>query len=327
VKFKTFAKGKRMPRPKKIARRKKAAPGSAGLAASEIISSGDAKSQEAARSVQASGGAVLGRYRDPFGGRDLILAALPIECVEPTPYQRDASDTHVKRLMTAIEKTGSFLDPIVAVPHDGGYWTPNGNHRLQAMKRLGAKSITVLLVPDADIAFKILALNTEKAHNLREKSLEVVRMYRALAAESAKKESDFAFEFEEPAYLTLGLCYEKKPRFSGGAYQPVLRRADDFLELPLSRALPERARRAQSVLDLDEVIGEVVAKLKEKGFDSPYLKAFVVARANPTRFSKAAEFDFDEVLAKMTASAKRFNVDKIRPEDLARSGGAPDVEE
>lgn len=316
-----------MPRPKKPARRKKAAPGSTGLAASEILSAGSAKSREAAQGIQASGGTVLGSYRDPFGGRDLLLAVLPIERVEPTPYQRDASDTHVKRLMTAIEKIGSYLDPIVAVPHDGGFWTPNGNHRLQAMKRLGAKSITVLVIPDADVAFKILALNTEKAHNLREKSLEVVRMYRALAAESQKKETDFAFEFEEPAYLTLGLCYEKKPKFSGGAYQPVLRRVDDFFDLPLTRALTERTRRAQAVLDLDEIIGEVVVKLKEKGLESPYLRAFVVARINPTRFSKATEFDFDEIFAKMTASARRFNVDKIQPEDLARSGGAPEIEE
>jgi ParB family chromosome partitioning protein len=107
----------------------------------------------------------------------------------------------------------------------------------------------------------------------------------------------------------------------------MLRRVEDFLDLPLSKALPERMRRAQLVLDLDEVIGEVVAKLKERGLLSPYLRAFVVARVNPTRFSKAFEFDFDEVLGKMTASARRFNVDKIRQEDLARSGGAPEPEE
>jgi ParB family chromosome partitioning protein len=316
-----------MARHKRVTRRKKALPGSTGLAPTEILAPVSKQSQEATAGVQASGGSVLGSYRDPFGGHDLILAALPIGHVEPTPYQRDASDTHVKRLMTAIEKIGSFLDPIIAIPRPNGYWTPNGNHRLQAMRKLGAKSITALLIPEPDIAFKILALNTEKSHNLREKSLEVIRMYRALAGERSRNERDFAFEFEEPAYLTLGLCYETKPRFSGGAYQPMLRRVDDFLELLLSKALPERMRRAQLVLDLDEAIAEVVTKLKEKGLLSAYLKAFVVARVDPTRFSKAAEFDFNEVLGKMTASAKRFNVDKIRPEDLARSGGALEAEE
>ena len=316
-----------MPCPKRVTRRKKVLPRSAGLAPKETLAPVTIKSQEAAAGVQANGGSVLGSYRDPFGGHDLILAALPIERVEPTPYQRDASDTHVRRLMTAIEKIGSFLDPIVAIPRAEGYWTPNGNHRLQAMRKLGAKSITALLIPEPGVAFKILALNTEKAHNLREKSLEVIRMYRALAGESPKNERDFAFEFEESAYLTLGLCYENKPRFSGGAYQPVLRRVEDFLELLLSKALPERMRRAQLVLDLDEVIAEVVTKLKEKGLLSAYLKAFVVARIDPTRFSKATEFDFDEVLGKMTASARRFNVDRVRPEDLARSGGSLEADE
>jgi ParB family chromosome partitioning protein len=67
----------------------------------------------------------------------------------------------------------------------------------------------------------------------------------------------------------------------------------------------------------------VVTRLKERGLTSPYLKAFVVARINPTRFSKAASFDFDEVLGKMIASARKLNVDKINQEDLARAGGPP----
>jgi ParB family chromosome partitioning protein len=259
--------------------------------------------------------------------RDLLLAVLPVDRVEPTPYQRDASDAHVKRLMNAIDKIGSYLDPIVAIRHEQGYWTPNGNHRLQAMKKLGAKSITALLVPESEIAFKILALNTEKAHNLREKSLETIRMLKALAGESARNESDFTFEFEDPVFLTLGLCYEGRPRFSGGAYQPVLRRVDDFLDLSLGKALVERERRAQLILQLDQAVSEVVKKLKERGLESPYLKAFVVARINPTRFSRAPAFDFDEVFETMISSANRFRVEKIRQEDIARTGGAPEPEE
>ena len=75
---------------------------------------------------------------------------------------------------------------------DAGYWTPNGNHRLQALKKLGYRAVTALVVPDADIAFKILALNTEKAHNLREKSLETIRMARALAKDSDAPEDELS---------------------------------------------------------------------------------------------------------------------------------------
>ncbi|HXR58957.1 MAG TPA: ParB N-terminal domain-containing protein, partial [Burkholderiales bacterium] len=249
---------------------------------------------------------------------------------EPTPYQRDPSDAHVKRLMGVVEKIGLFLDPIIAIRHEDKYWTPNGNHRLQALKKLGVRTIVALLVPDPKIAFKILALNTEKAHNLREKSLETIRMARALAGakpSSGEDERAFAFEFEQPAFLTLGAAYEERGRLSGGAYQPILRRVDDFLDEPMNKALKERERRGRKILALDDAVGAVVEKLKAKGLTSPYLKPFVVARVNYTRFSKATSFDFDETLDKIIASAKKFNTEKVNQQDVAKAGGGPPPEE
>ena len=84
-----------------------------------------------------------------------------------------------------------------------------GRHRLAAAKLLGLRQITALISPDEALAFRILALNTEKAHNLKDRSLEVIRMARALAeARPRAKESDFASEFEAPELLTLGIVYE-----------------------------------------------------------------------------------------------------------------------
>jgi ParB family chromosome partitioning protein len=270
---------------------------------------------------------VLGSYSDPYGGTSVLLVALPIDKVEPTPYQRDPSDAHVKRLMTVIEKVGRFLDPLVLIRQDEGYWTPNGNHRLQAMRKLGAKTIVGLLVADPEVAFKILALNTEKAHNVKEKSLETIRMARALAERKAGNEGDYAFEFEQAPYLTLGAAYEERRALSGGAYHSVLRRIDDFLDEPMARALKERERRAARVLKLDDAVSKIVAALKERGLTSPYLKPFVIARVNPIRFSKATEFDFDEVMDRMTAAANKFNVERVKQEDVAKIGGGPPPEE
>ena len=312
---------------KRAPRRKKAAAGSTGLTVSETRTVDAALLGDLPRAVEDDGGAVLGSYRDPFGGTAVLIVSLPIDRVEPTPYQRDPSDTHIKKLMTVIEKVGRFLDPLVLIRQDDGYWTPNGNHRLQAMKKLGAQTIIGLLVTEPEVAFKILALNTEKAHNVKEKSLETIRMARALAARKDTQETDFSFEFEQSQFLTLGAAYEQRKSLSGGAYTSVLRRIDDFLEEPMARALKERERRGNKILALDDAVAKVVEALKAKGLTSPYLKAFVVARVNPIRFSKATEFDFDEVIDKMAASAKKFNVEKIRQEDVAKAGGGAPPDE
>ena len=316
-----------MAKKKRAARRKKSAPRSVGLTTAEVRGTPDSDARELARAVEGDAGVVLATYCDPFGGAAVLLVALPIDRVEPTPFQRDPSEPHVRRLMTVVERVGRFLDPIIMVRHDDRYWTPNGNHRLQAMRKLGARTIVGLLLPEADIAFKILALNTEKAHNVKEKSLETIRMARALAERKAGNESDHAFEFEMAPYLTLGAAYDRRRGLSGGAYMSILRRIDDFLDEAMPKAVRERERRGAKVLKLDDAVAAVVAALKERGMTSPYLKAFVVARVNPIRFSKSTEFDFDEVMDRMIGAAQRFKVEKVRQEDLARAAGGPPDEE
>jgi len=310
-----------------VRRRKKTTPKSIGLTPAETRTATDSAVAQLTNQVESDGGAVLTAYREPFGGTTVLLAALPIDRVEPTPFQRDPSLPHVKRLMNVIETLGRFLDPIVAIRQDDAYWTPNGNHRLQALRKLGARTVIALLVPDSEVAFKILALNTEKAHNLKEKSLETIRMERALAQrDGSRLEREFAFEFDQPAFLTLGAAYDKRPRLSGGAYQPVLRRIEDFLDQRIAKALVERERRASKLLAIDDEVSRVVQKLKGRGFTSPYLRPFVVARINPIRFSTSTEFDVDDVLDRMHRSAAKFNVDKIKQQDIVRAGGAAEEE-
>jgi ParB family chromosome partitioning protein len=152
-------------------------------------------------------------------------------------------------------------------------------------------------------------------------------MARALAKTSDQRETSYAFEFEQPAFLTLGICYEERPRLSGGAYQSILRRVDEFLDEPMAKALKERERRGKKILKLDDAVSAAVEKLKAKGLTSPYLKPFVVARVNYTRFSKATSFDFDEALDKIIASAAKFNVDRVKQEDVAKAGGGAPEED
>ena len=278
-----------------------------------------------AAQIAAVGGAALGAYRDPLGGRPILLASLPLAALQPTPFQRDLSPTHTKRLATKIEEAGAFLDPLIVVRgQDGGLWTPNGRHRLAAAKVLGLKQITALVSPDDSLAYRILALNTEKAHNLKDKSLEVIRMARSLAKQDGgRRESAWTAEFEAPELLTLGIVYEENPRFGGGAYSPMLKKVDRFGDRPIATALRDREAWAARLVEIDGEVKRIVAKLQTQGLKSPYLRNYVVARINPVRFHKAKKGDtkppmtVPQALLRMAASAKKFDTRKVSSADLA----------
>jgi len=308
-------------------RPRKAKPSTKGLAPAECrLTEPSEAVAEVTEAIEKAGGCAVGAYKEPLGGHPVLIAILPIDAVEPTPFQRDLSDAHHKRLADVINKTGRFLDPIIAVlAPRSGFWTPNGRHRLEAMRRLGAKSIAALVVADREVAWQILALNTEKAHNLKERALEVIRIYRGLVDEDASRpESQFAFYLDEPALVTLGVCYERVPRFGGGVYHPILRRLETFTDEPLRSAIKDHEKRSGMVLELEEKVAGVVKKLKERGLVSPYLRSFVVARINPLRWIKNEPPPLEEVLKTMHERAGKFNVEKIRPQDLAGATGPPD---
>ena len=316
------SKGEGKPRRKKKAA---AEPRSRGIAPN-AISAGTppAALTRLAEAIEADGGRVLAPYKDPLGGHWQIFGALPIELVEPTPFQRDLSQPHVERLSAAMDKLGRYLDPMIVVrSEEGKYWTPNGNHRLAALRELGARSVVAIVVPDIEVAHRILLLNTEKAHNLRERSLEVIRLAQLLAEGENRPEKDYEIEFEEPALLTLGLCYQENGRFAGGAYHPILRRVEKWQSSALPKAVEMRQERAARILELDAAVSEAMKALKARGFESPYLRPFVVARINPIRFKKGPA-DADETIDTMLAAARRFDAGRIRADQVAKAGGAPE---
>jgi ParB family chromosome partitioning protein len=279
-------------------------------------------------------GTSLAAYRDPYGGTSLVLASVPIGSVEATSFQRDLSRAHAERLANAIRDTGAFLDPVIAIAGRDGFLSPNGRHRIAAARALGQRSITVLATADPALAYRILALNTEKAHNLRDRSLEVIRMARALAKEQPRsKESDHAVSFESAPFLTLGCAYEKRDRFSGSSYNSMLRRVDIFQDKALPAALRQREQWAVRLLDIDDRVTAHVKALQEMGMKSPYLRQVVVARCNPVRWipqKKGAgpPMSIAEALTRMTAAVRKFDPKKVRPQDLAIaaafSGGGGD---
>jgi ParB family transcriptional regulator, chromosome partitioning protein len=297
-----------------------------GLASGEIVlPHSHPDLGELAQLVLDAGGASIGAYRDPLGGCALLLATLPLKAVQPTPFQRDLSPTHTKRLAEKIDQARTFLDPLIVVRgQDGSLWTPNGRHRLAAGKILGLKQITALICPDEGLAYRILALNTEKAHNLKDRSLEVIRMARSLARSApGARESQYADQFESAELLTLGILYERNPRFAGGAYSSFLRKVDRFSERTLAASLREREGYAARLLAIDEAVKKIIAALTARGFKSPYLRNYVVARINPVRFIKQARasskpaMPIGQALTRMTAAAKGFRIESVSNADLA----------
>jgi ParB family chromosome partitioning protein len=297
-----------------------------GLDAAEVAIAIDAAEiAEVTALVRGVGGAVIGGYREPLGGRPMVLASLPLNALQPTPFQRDLSPTHAKRLAQKIDETAAFLDPLIVVRgEDGRFWTPNGRHRLAAGKVLGLKQITALISPDETLAYRILALNTEKAHNLKDRSLEVIRMAHSLAKRHAgAKESDYRAEFEAPELLTLGIIYEKASRFAGGAYSSFLKKVDRFGDRTLSASLREREGHAARLLGIDAQTKRIIESLQKRGFKSPYLRNYVVARINPVRFHKLKKGDtappmpLAQALTRMAAAANNFKVESVSNADLA----------
>jgi ParB family chromosome partitioning protein len=271
-----------------------------------------------AEQVARDGGHVLALYQEPIGDHWQLFCLLPRGKVEASPYQRDVSPTHVKRLTEAVKKIDRFVDPILAVsPEPGVYWTPNGNHRRTALDKLKADYVPAILVVEPEVAFQVLPLNTEKAHNLKEKSLEVIRMYRALVEQQpTATEEAWAFQFESAHFITLGLLYEQNKRFAGGAFAPILRRVDRFLKGSLRRGLEERTELVRAT---DETLAQVVARVKKRGINHPYVKNYLLARTTPLTRARKTLPSFEQTFKKLRDNLEDFDVTKVRYDEIQRS--------
>jgi ParB family chromosome partitioning protein len=85
-------------------------------------------------------------------------------------------------------------------------------------------------------------------------------------------------------------------------------------------------RRAALLLELEEKVADAVTKLKKRGLQSPYLRSFVVARINPLRWIKGELPPPEKILETMRDRAARFNIEKVKQQDLA-GGFAPAADE
>jgi ParB family chromosome partitioning protein len=121
----------------------------------------------------------------------------------------------------------------------------------------------------------------------------------------------------------LGVVYEQASRFAGGAYSSLLKKVDRFSERTLAASLREREGYASRLLQIDAQAKKIIATLQAKGFKSPYLRNYVVARLNPVRFHKIKKGDtappmpIAQALTRMAAAARNFKIESVSNSDLA----------
>ncbi|HKE11709.1 MAG TPA: chromosome partitioning protein ParB, partial [Myxococcota bacterium] len=106
------------------------------------------------------------------------------------------------------------------------------------------------------------------------------------------------------------------------AYAPALRASDAFLDESMPKALATRSARARRLLAIDERVTEIIAALRERGFESPYLRNFVVSRIRPFRPPGKPAPEAEALLASMEKAAAKFDAGKVKEGQVARAAGA-----
>ena len=66
-------------------------------------------------------------------------------------------------------------------------------------------------------------------------------------------------------------------------------------------------------------MGGVVVRIKKRGIKHPYIKNFILARCNPLTRARKSVPSFEETFDKLYRALERFDVDKVRMEEIARA--------
>ncbi len=261
-------------------------------------------------------------FRDPHKRQALVLKTLPIDRLEVVEHQRKARPAHVEHLVSSIERIG-FIVPLIAVETKGNgkerYVVIDGQHRLQAAREVGVRSLPVVIVPPR-LASRMMNLNVEKDLNIREKAVVALGIYRSfLDSQPDLKENDPEVEdsIEKAYYVTLGLAYEKPGRLAGSAFEPLLKKCDFFLRRNIQNAYEARDERAGRVMEANSLVKNVIDKAKEIGAFHQYFQYQLISAIDPFKRKRGRQ-NFDELFDKAIAKLQKLNDD---PDRIRRMGG------
>ena len=238
--------------------------------------------------------------REPLKGYDIKFGTVPVVKIKVPSIQRELSDSLVRRLMASIDKVG-FVEPVLLVESEEGYEVINGQHRVEAAKLLGLKEVLGIVLPK-ELKNYIISLNVEKAPNLKDKSHQAYEIFTEHLKKSPDmEETELELMVEEPYYITVGFVIDRlqDKRFPGYAFEKVLKKADSFLNLPLSEAQKEREKRAYLLLEAKDVLNR---RYEELQLQNALQKEAIVVRAFQNVYGKrvrTVEDDFYTVFEKL----------------------------
>ncbi len=249
-------------------------------------------------------------FQDPYHHQELKFKMVPIENLTVIAHQRKPSTYHVKHLVNSIERIGFIVPLVVVSTGDDNYMIIDGQHRYLAAKELGIRELPVIVVPEK-LAQLMMNFNIEKELNIREKSYVAIAIYRQYIQENPEMlESDPVLmdSIEQAYYVTLGIAYEAKERIYGSALESILKKCDFFLDEKIQEAWQIREKRAEKVIQVDDLVKEIAQKLKEMDKWHPYLSQQIISWANPYK-RKRLPTDFDDLFNNIIENLNKANED------------------
>lgn len=251
--------------------------------------------------------------KEPLHGYTQELALARPEELKVIEIQRKPSEYHVRRLAESIRRVG-FVTPLTAIRSGGSIVVIDGQHRLLAAKEAGVTRLPLVIIPE-EYAHRLMELNVEKQMSLREKAYVALNVYRMYLSEDDSTPEDdpkILDSIEHAYYVTLGMAYERNQRLFGSAYESLLRRLDGFFSLPLSRAVEVRGRRADIVLEVDDVARRAVERVKELGITHPFLHREVVSFCSPIGRRRKLTESMEEVFGKLKENLRLLEAEPER---------------
>lgn len=247
-------------------------------------------------------------FHEPYKNNEIRFGIVHSQNLEISQHTRPASEYHINRIISSIEKIG-FLTPLIVTDHPSfknKYVIIDGQHRYLAGTKLDITDFPVFIVP-SHLAEQFMGFNIEKELTIREKSyvsLSIYRKYLAQEPNRTENTPQITDAIENSYYITLGLAYEKEANLSGYAFEPVLKHCDTFMDKAVKVAYSEREAMSVSVVSAHSMMRNIAQVARTQNRWHPNINSQIISWANPYK-GKQTIVTFKELFPELLTNLKR----------------------